>query len=267
MCYYRNIEKLNNQLSTIIAFFIVIISLLFHAFTFIQFSNCICSSFLVSIIFFSIFIFFSVSSFSLYFDLDIFLILKLRLIFFLILNFYCDLVFFEIFFSFIMLALTFYINPQRLNINNKKKLILPIILNFVIIFLTVFHFRNNLILFLIFAICNIFHLYLPILSKKMIWLFNNQKLPKNLKEYYILEFSQEYVSITAWILPFVFLFLFLSFNNITIAFCIIFSVFCMIYDFYILYISYLEKLFFSSLLQIIIKMSLMAGLYIIYLKG
>lgn len=265
--YNRNIEKSNNQLNTIVSFFIIIISLLFHAFTFIQFSNFICSNFIVSIIFFSILVFFSVSSFSLYFDLDILLILKLRLIFFFILDFFCDLVFFEIFFSFIMLAITFYIKPQHLDINNKKKFILPIILNLIIIFLTVYFFRNNFILFMLFGICNIFHLYLPILSKKFLTLFNIQNLPKNLNEYYILEFSQKYVPITSWMIPFIALFTFYSCNIFTFALCIISSIFCLIYDFYILYISYFEKLIFSFLFQIIIKMSLMTGLYLIYIKG
>ena len=232
MFSYRNIEKLNNHLSTIIAFFIVIISLLFHTLTFIQFPNFTCNNFLVSIILFSILLFFSVSSFSLYFDLDILLILKLRLILFLILDIFSDLVFFEIFFSFIMLAITFYIIPQRLDISNKKKIFFPIFLNLIIIFLTVYHFKNNLILFMIFAICNIFHLYLPILSKKMLWSFDYQNLPKNLKEYYILEFSKQYVPISSWVIPFFLLFLFYNFNIFTIALCIISSIFCFISFFF-----------------------------------
>jgi len=263
----KNIEKLNTHLNTLISFFLVLISLLSHTFTFIQITNNN-NIFFAEVIFISILFFFALIGFSLNFDFDILLILKIRLIYFLILSIFTDLVLYEIFLSVFLLTIAFYITPFFINIyENKKKFFLPIILNTIIISLIVFYFHKNLILLILFVICNLFHSYFPIISKKMLASFEYSNLPKNLKEYYILEFSKQYVPVTSWIIPFLIVFLFLNFSNYILCIFILSSVFCILYDIYILYIHSLKYFLFTLLFQNIIKLSLMIGLYLVYLMG
>lgn len=262
-----NIERMQNQLNNITSFLIVTVSILSHIFTFIQFSSLRSDSIIIPIIFYSVFSFFALSGFSLYFDLDIILIQKIRLIYFLVLYFFIDLVFFEVFLSVFILAITFYLNVKPLHVVNKKNIIFSNILNIIIIFLMWNYFSKNIILFLLCAVLNILHLYIPILCKGKLLSINNRSLPRNLKEYYIMEFSKQIIPFTSWLEPFLILFLLFNYTYYSLIIFIISSFFCIICDLYGIYMSFSKDSMVTILLHIIVKLSLIIGLYSIYLIG
>ena len=266
MFRFINTEKLQNQESLIISILILLMSGLSHISTFIQFSNYSGKSLFIPIIFWLVFIFFSVSSFSLYFDLDIAFIQKIKLIIFLILGIFTDLVFYEIFLSVIILSINFYININYKVPDTKISKIITFVIDFFVMILLFIYFRKNLILLFLFAAVNIFYHYLPLLCKKMIPLIKTN-VPYNLRDYYIFEYAKQIVPFTSWLIPFL-----IPFFLLNCCFCSLFifvssSLLCLIVDIYDNYINYSKELLFYELLQILVKLSLMFGLYYVYLMG
>ena len=158
-------------------------------------------------------------------------------------------------------------NVAPLPVVNKRNIIFSNILNIIIIFLMWNYFSKNIILFLLCAVLNMLHLYIPILCKKRLLAINYRSLPRNLKEYYIMEFSKQIVPFTSWLEPFLILFLLFNYTCYFLIIFIISSFFCIVYDLYYIYMCFSKESFFIFLLHIIVKLSLIIGLYNIYLMG